>query len=331
MITDSRKGALFTSTNILGEVKATHKSHRERKSLQAYGYTGHISFLIFKALKCMKRASFRLSVTCAASISIEASIAIPVFLFCFLEILSLLNYLSVYSGVLYAMKTAAEPVAVYSYAYDELTGVDKEISLGEEVVTSLVFSEAYLDTQIHKMCAGNLYKNTVKGGTQGIHLLGSHVNQAQSCVDIIAYYSVKPMIPFAGTEMFIINRYYTKLWTGYKAEKTDGVGEYVYITESGRVYHLTENCTHLKLSISKVNAADLYTKRNESGGKYSECEMCCDNSTLQEVYYITDYGERYHETITCSGLKRTVYCVEKTEVGDRSVCSRCSQMAGEAK
>ena len=50
MITDSRKGALFTSTNILGEVKATHKSHRERKSLQAYGYTGHISFLIFKAL-----------------------------------------------------------------------------------------------------------------------------------------------------------------------------------------------------------------------------------------------------------------------------------------
>lgn len=331
MITDSRKGALFTSTNILGEFKATHKSHRERKSLQAYGYTGHISFLISKTLKCMKRASFRLSVTCAASISIEASVAIPVFLFCFLEILSLLNYLSVYSGVLYAMKTAAEPIAVYSYAYDKLVGEDKEISLGEEVVTSLVLSEAYLESQIHKMCAGNLYKNTVKGGTKGIHLLGSHIDRTQSCVDIIAYYTVKPMIAFAGTEVFMINRYYTKLWTGYKEEKEAGVGVYVFITESGNVYHLTENCTHLKLSISKVNAVDLYTKRNESGGKYSECEMCCDNSTLQEVYYITDYGERYHESIACSGLKRTVYCVEKTEVDDWPVCSRCSQMAEEAK
>ena len=331
MITGSGKDALFTSTNILGKVRTTHKSHRERKSLQAYGYTGHISFLISKAIKCMKRASFRLSVTCAASVSIEASIAIPVFLFCFLEILSLLNYLSVYSGVLYAMQTAAEPVAVYSYAYDELVGVNKEISLGEEAVSSLVFSEAYLESQIHKLCAGNLYKNTIKGGTEGIHLLGSHIDRAQSCVDIIAYYTVEPMIPFAGTEMFMMNRYYTKLWTGYKAEKNVDENVYVFITESGSVYHLTENCTYLKLSISKVNGADLYTRRNESGGTYSKCEICCDSSTFQEVYYITDYGERYHEVITCSGLKRTVYCVEKTEVDNRSVCSRCSQIAEEAK
>ena len=280
MITGSRKGALFTSTNILGEVKSTHKSHRERKSLQAYGYTGHISFLISKALKCMKRASFRLSVTCNASVSIEAAIAIPVFLFCFLEILSLLNYLSVYSGVLYATKATAERVAVYSYAYDQLAGVDKEISLGEEVVTSLVFSELFLESQIHKMCANNLYKNTIKGGTEGIHLLGSHIDRAQSCVDIIAYYTVEPMIPFAGTEMFMMNRYYTKLWTGYKAEKNIDEDVYVFITENGSVYHLTENCTYLKLSISKVNAADLYIRRNEFGGTYSECEICCNNNTF---------------------------------------------------
>ena len=236
-----------------------------------------------------------------------------------------------YSGVLYAMKTAAEPVSVYSYAYDELVGVNKEMSLGEEAVSSLVFSKAYVESQIHKMCAGNLYKNTIKGGTEGIHLLGSHIDRAQSCVDIIAYYTVEPMIPFAGTEIVMMNRYYTKMWTGYKSEKIVDEDVYVFITESGSVYHLTENCTYLKLSISKVNAADLDTKRNESGKTYSQCEMCCDKSTLQEVYYITDYGERYHEVITCSGLKRKVYCVEKTEVDNWSVCSRCSQMAEGSK
>ena len=156
--------------------------------------------------------------------------------------------------------------------------------------------------------------------------LGVLVDVMQN-VHLVVIASVTILVLARGTEIVMMNRYYTKMWTGYKSEKIIDEDVYVFITESGSVYHLTENCTYLKLSISKVNAADLDTKRNESGKTYSQCEMCCDKSTLQEVYYITDYGERYHEVITCSGLKRKVYCVEKTEVDNWSVCSRCSQMA----
>lgn len=329
MSTGSRKDALLANIDILS--KSNRRTHQKSKALQAYSYKRHISFSLFNALKCIKRASFRLSVKCAASVSIEASIAIPVFMFCFLEILSLLNYLSAYSGILYAMKSAAEPIAVYSYAYEELMDTDREISIGEEAVSALIFSEAYLDTQIRKKCDSNLYKNTIKGGTKGINLLGSHFDYTESCIDIIAYYTVKPIVSFTGSELFMMNRYYTRLWTGYDSERTAISETYVYITENRSVYHLTEDCTHLKLSISRVNADDLHNMRNDSGGKYSECSKCCEDGIFEEAYYITEQGDRYHKEISCAGLKRTIYCVEKEEVSNLPVCSRCSRMAGEEK
>ena len=327
MVTVHRKGALFIK--ISGN-KSHHKSHQESKLLRAYSYKKHFSFLFSFALKYIKRASFRRTVTCPASVSIEASVAIPVFLFCFLEVLSLLNYLSVYSGVLYAMKCAADPIAVYAYTYDQIED-DKEISIGEEVCTSIVFSEAYLDNQIRQRCDGNLYQKTIQGGKKGISLLGSHIDFAEDCVDVVAYYKVKPMVSFAGSEQLIVNRYYTKLWTGYNPQRTENSGLYVYVTENGSVYHKTELCTYLKLSISEVESIHLHAMRNEYGKKYSECMICCDDDLMQETYYITKQGERYHEKITCSGLRRTIYRVEKKRVEDWSMCSRCYGTSGEEK
>lgn len=312
MFTVSEKDALFIKTNILSINKATHKSYQESKLLQAYSYTSPFSFLYSNALRCIKRASLPLTVTCTASVSIEASVAIPIFIFCILEILSLLNYLSVYSGVLYAMKSVSEPIAIYSYAYDEF-----------------VFSEGYLKTQIQQMCDSNLYHNTIKGGTKGIHLLGSRIDSEESCLDVVTYYMVKPIIDFAGTELFFVNRYYTRMWTGYDTGKPQTDMVYVYITQSGNVYHLKEDCTHLKLSISRVDADDLYHVRNESGEKYSKCIVCGKDDIVKDDYYITKQGDRYHMNINCSSLKRTIYCVEKEEVENWPVCSRCLQMTGD--
>ena len=329
MITGDRKDALFICTSILNKFKATDISNQKVKALQACSYCGQIIFHFFYILKCIKRVSFRLSVKVAASVSIEASIAIPIFLFSFLEILSLLNYLSVYSGVLYALKSAAEPVAVYAYAYEDIIDSEEDVSLGEEVVTSIVFSEAYIDTKICNMCDTRLYENTIKGGIKGIHLLGSHVDIEESCVDVLAYYTIKPLVSFAGTEQFMINRYYTRLWTGYTPEEVVVSQEYVYVTENRSVYHLTEDCTHLKLSISRVRAEELYNLRNNSGVRYLQCTKCHEEGSLPENYYITEQGDRYHVDITCSGLKRTIYRVEKSKVSDLAMCSRCSRAEGE--
>ncbi len=293
------------------------------KALQALGKISHIfQSQILKKQVCSKRAFLRLPV--GGSVSIEAAVAIPVFLFCFLEIFSLLNYLSVYNGVLYTLKNVGDTVSVYGYAYDRVMSDQEEVSIGEKIISSVVFSEAYLDTQIRRQCQGEIYENTIKGGVKGIQTLGSHIDTKDNTLLLTAYYTVKPIVQLTESELRLNNKYYAKLWTGYeiRGERDEDIA---YITPNASVYHLTEDCSHLKLSIKKVDYEDLMTVRNEEGSKYKECLFCAEEAVVQDFYYITSQGDKYHSSISCSGLKRTIYRVSLKEVKQLSLCKRCSQ------
>ena len=42
-----------------------------------------------------------------------------------------------------------------------------------------------------------------------------------------------------------------------------------------------------------------------------------------KVLYVTEEGECYHYKIDCSGLKRTVYMINKSQIEGKGPCSRC--------
>ena len=328
MDTGNRWGTLFGRVIILKN-KSSQKKIYHKEALQAHGKLSHIFFQLFcKIMKCLERVFLRLPVAVKASVSIEASIVMPIFMFAFLEILSLLNYLSVYSGVLYALKMVGEPISIYGYAQDMLVDSEKELSLGEEVLSSVIFSEGYLDCQIKKYCQDAVFEQTLRGGRDGIRVLGSYIDTERSCLSLIAWYTVKPVVDLAGTNVFLVNRYYIRMWTGYSLEGKDSSEKAVYITENGTVYHVSRDCTHLRLSVRKITPSDLQDARNDSGGKYSRCEVCFDDNTQVDGYFITNSGERYHAAISCSGLKRTIYAVEPKEVAGWPMCSRCGKKEG---
>ena len=175
----------------------------------------------------------------------------------------------------------------------------------------------------------------IKGGYSGIQTYLSSFMVEEDAVDIILVYKVKlPLLFIVVDDIPMVQRVRLRGWSGTKValkseteDDTETSEEMVYITEHGTVYHLSKECSHLTLSIKEASMDTIKNLRNDSGGKYKECEIC-DKYKIElenNKVYITDYGDRYHKSLSCSGLKRTIKAIPKSEVGDRSLCKRCGK------
>lgn len=205
------------------------------------------------------------------SMSVEASVVVPLFLFFFINILSLILFFHTYATNLEELHQQGRQLAMLAYAAGENVGTqDEMIQLVKPVwLKAPVTILAYPGTMITSSC----------------------------CM---------------------------RAWTGYDVTRSGDAREgeiYVYITEHGAVYHMTENCSHLRLSIELVAKSEVGQFRNASGGKYHACEKCGGRDG--GAVYITREGDRYHSTINCSGLRRSVRCVPLSEAGGLPPCGRC--------
>ena len=206
------------------------------------------------------------------SMTVEASLAVPLFLFFMINVLSMLLFFHTFLSNLERLHQQGRQLSMLAY-------MSGESGLVQDEMVQLVHPER-----------------------------------------------VSPVIPVLGYPgTTIVSCCYMRAWTGYDVEhkaETEGEETYVYITENGTAYHLARNCTHLTLSIRLAGKEEVGSLRNASGGKYSPCEKCGGDGS--GIVYVTNEGDRYHNTIECSGLKRSVRCVPLTEAGGRSPCGRCA-------
>ena len=123
----------------------------------------------------------------------------------------------------------------------------------------------------------------------------------------------------------IVSACVIKPWTGYDVTQGKNREEedcIVYMTQYGSVYHKDRGCTHLSLSIQSVTLAEVGEKVNKNEKHYTSCEYCGDLGFVT-VVYITNYGDRYHTTIKCRGLRRYVRCIPLSQVNGINPCSKC--------
>ena len=141
-----------------------------------------------------------------------------------------------------------------------------------------------------------------------------------------SYSPVGALIPLP--KVWMHNTVKVHAWTGAE-EGGKGSGdstepeEMVFVTESGSVYHTKAGCRYLNLSITQVSGSSVSQRRNDNGEKYSPCETCSRHQNPSGTVYITGSGNRYHNDASCSGLKRTVRLVKKSQLGNMHVCSKC--------
>ena len=242
------------------------------------------------------------------SLTIEASLVIPIFLFAMFLVLSVINLLRFHLNLQEAVHQETKKLALTAYdSWD----------CSEGSVRSAVLA---------RLDEGLMNKAPIQGGSSGIDFSGSRLDNRE-IVEISAAYEAQ--LPYDFFHLFDYSfaaRCVMHTWIGYEkglsertAEKKEE--EYVYVTETGTVYHRDRECSYLRLSIRETDRESVKNLRNSSGHKYYACEKC-GNGAGSRVY-ITEDGTCYHSSLSCSGLKRTIMCIPLSEAAGKRPCSRC--------
>lgn len=280
------------------------------------------------SLRSKKRMSFFPSLcnrSCMASMAVEASVVLPLFLFFIINILSAFEILRLHGNIMGAMHQTGNKMAFYGYAYQSIAD---DGAVFAEGIDSAILSEGYARNHIIELLGKEYLNHTcLSGGTAGLHLIKSSVMNNNDIIDLTASYYVKPFVSVVGFSDFPMeNRYYAKAWTGFDVEsrQSDGLEEdpLVYVAENGTVYHVARNCSYLNPSIEPVSVQMIAELRNESGEKYISCGSC-DWNQYQAVVYITHQGNRVHGSLKCPGLRRTIYTLRLSQTAGKSKCSKC--------
>lgn len=248
------------------------------------------------------------SCTCLkASMTVEATVVLPLFAGFMVFLMFYFRIMQVQIGVEQAMAYTARMTAAST---QELT---EEVSPGKV--------KLLLNKRIKKEQVPLEY---VDKGLAGISISDSEFDNTQICLHV-KYKMTLPIGFFGKLSYQAEQEVSARKWTG-RVPEAEGKGKdaYVYVTETGEAYHKSRSCAYLDLSIHAVSASSLEDLRNKSGGRYRACSSCSKSGKKCSVYYITDYGGVYHCSITCRGLKRTVYIISLDEVGNRHACGKCT-------
>lgn len=228
------------------------------------------------------------------SASLEAAFVVPIFLLAMVTLFLIVQSVLVEAQIYEAAAETAEYMSELAY-----------MDGGNDAIAYLRFPKYVDDTD-----RVNQY---VKQGVHGITFSGSTMNTDSCYVQLRVAYDMKYM----GARSFEIKkRAYTGADWQKKGAEENTAEKYVYVTDNQEVYHLTRQCSYLSLQIQPCS---LEMAKN---GGYDACAFCGTEKTGTNVY-ITSEGERYHSSIKCSGLKRTIYRKKKSEVQGLGPCSRC--------
>lgn len=287
----------------------------------------------------LKKPRFNYSATkgLKSSITIEAAIALPIFIFFVIAIIYFLVIVTLQTNIQVGMDEAARSIGKKVYLAQNLEGVYEDLKNEstddvDEETKSLVASGLNTLTMKTWILKGNLFnrvaKSKILGGVTGFRTDNSTYNEDEGILDMIVNYTyVIPFLPSSIANINFVQRSKTHAWTGREIslgiDGSSSEKKTVYITPTGTVYHTSKTCPFLDLSIQMVSYSEISTLRNKSEGKYYRCLDCAKHGTPACVY-ITDYGTKWHSNLNCSGLKRTIIEKDISEIGDMHECSKCA-------
>lgn len=241
------------------------------------------------------------------SLTIEAALVLPIFLFMMVCVISLSALMVFQERLKECIHEEAKVIAMKT-GFESVPGEEEVKENIKEGMGEYMLSIA-----------------PIKGGWEAIDFsdsdLGEEIVLLKADYEAELYYDMFHLFEkqFSQQSLFHTWRGYER---GYCEHPENIEEEYVYITKDSEVYHCSRECSHILLNISEMSPEGVKAARNTSGAKYTSCEHC--HSKLSDsTLYITPDGDCYHNTLSCSGLKRSVTAIPRSETGNRRPCSRC--------
>lgn len=159
-------------------------------------------------------------------------------------------------------------------------------------------------------------------------LLAYGSEEGEQDIRLVEVSQIKPVFSEAAFfPAIMVNGCVMHKWIGYDLAQEEtapngGKEEMVYITKSGTAYHRQRECVYLNPSIQMMEREQAERAKNDDGSYYSACGICGGDSKL---VYVTQGGSRFHSTVSCSGLKRTIETVTLQEAvaAGRHACPKC--------
>ena len=248
--------------------------------------------------RCMKKGS----------LTVEAALAVPLFIGAVLLLCGLFSTLEVYEEIDHCLCMTVRQMAA--------------CSTGEHPGTADAYRLFFLESG-----SSNIHFDRIKGSMAGIRLHAEEdgdnlISLHASCrVRVNGYF-------LPGKGIRIEDTVYARRFTGseYFSNDSHEKEEHVRVTvaENGKVYHKDSSCSYLKLSVRKTDYKAVSSLRNAYGQKYTPCEKCSRGRRGSAVF-ITDTGTSWHCNINCSGISRYFYTMneEEAEAKGYRPCSRC--------
>ena len=278
--------------------------------------------------------------TMRASLTVEAAFCVPVVFLAIYLFLQMFLFLRVQADMQSAMTSVVREVAEYGTVYSKLSSMTAEESedwlakLGIDKAIGRVGSQAFLGYLLRGKIQNASWIDWIRGGASGVSTSGSALFDDDGRVSLLVSYRFSvignvfqigsiPVVQrveacsFHGRDREVSN-------PGEDEEEEDE--EKVFVAANGTVYHRSANCTYLKLVIRQVAYGDIGKQRNKDGEKYRPCKYC-DHLPVGETVFLTDYGNRYHTTISCGELRRSYRSMTLSEAQEQGLrpCSKCGR------
>ena len=280
------------------------------------------------------------------SLTLEAAIAVPLFVFFVMNLLFIFEAVRLQSGLQAAVQQAGEQVCEAAYytrfagsqGQDGGTGTgapetDPSVTDAESgQAVSFLLSEVYVRGKVTSYLGEPFWRhNCVVGGRAGLSFAGSDIMSEGDRVEIVVSCRIRPFIRILGFKDFPMQaRYCGHAWVGWTegsespADGGSGEGNEVYVTKYGECYHTDPGCIYLNPQIRMVPAQEVDKYRSGNGARYYPCETCRPGKS--GTVYITKEGNRYHSDPSCGGIVRNIDTMDSTAAGGHyRPCPKCGK------